>query len=277
VTYPQEPGFSLKDGKLALSKIGYIKIKLHRQIEGKIKACTVRKDGDHWYACFSVEYEPGKKPVPAKTIGIDMGIKCFAVLSDGTPPIENPKHLVRSGVKLAKLQRELSRKKRGSSSRKKAKAAVARLHRKVRNQRSDFHHKISREIVNNYGLIRIEDLHIRNMVRNHHLAKSISDAGWGQFFNYLAYKAEEAGCVVEKVAPHHTSILCSRCGENVPKSLSVRTHRCPFCGLVLDRDLNAAINILNKPTVGITESYARGESALSGPSLNWEASSVRAG
>jgi putative transposase len=113
------------------------------------------------------------------------------------------------------------------------------------------------------------------MVKNHHLAKSISDAGWGQFLNYLAYKAEEAGCKLEKVAPHHTSIVCSCCGERVPKTLAERVHDCPFCKTVIDRDRNAAINILNKSTAGTAEIYAWGEAVLQGPSVNQEAASIR--
>jgi len=275
ITYPQEPGFSFKDNRLALSKIGHIKIRLHRKIEGKVKTCSVARDGNNWYACFSAEYEPDKRSVPEKSIGIDVGIKSFAVLSDGET-IDNPKHLGKSAHKLKRLQRELSRKKRGSSSRKKARSAVLCLHRKVRNQRSDFQHKVSRKIVNTYGIIIAEDLDIRNMVRNRYLAKSILDAGWGGFLNKLTYKAAEAGCRFEKVTARHTSVICSKCGEKVPKTLAVRVHACPFCGLVLDRDHNAAINILNKSTVGITGRYARGEVVQSGSSPNREASSARA-
>jgi len=272
ITYPQEPGFSIYAGKLKLSKIGHLKIRMHRDIVGQIKTCTVRKDGNHWYACFSAEYEPEKRPVPAKAVGIDVGLKSFATLSDGTE-IANPKHLRKTEAKLKRIQRSLSRKKKGGSNRRKAKLIVAGLHRGVRNQRLDFHHKEARKIVNSFGLIVAEDLKIRNMVRNHHLSKSISDAGWGSFLLILASKAEEAGCRFEKVDPRHTSVNCSSCGESVPKTLSVRTHRCPTCGLVLDRDHNAAINILQRATAGTAESYAWGESALSGHSLNQEAMS----
>ena len=156
----------------------------------------------------------------------------------------------------------------------------SKQHRKIRNQRSDFHHKESRKILNNYNPVIVEDLNIKGMVKNHHLAKSISDAGWGQFLSYLTCKAEEAGSQVEKVAPHYTSINCSNCGNQVPKTLSDRTHKCPFCNIVLDRDHNAAINILNKSTVGTTGSYAWGDStstlpmrALQAESLNQEAPS----
>jgi len=144
-------------------------------------------------------------------------------------------------------------------------------------QRSDFHHKVSRKIVDTYGFIAVEDLNIKGMVRNHHLAKSISDAGWGQFLNYLTYKAEEAGGRVEAVAPHYTSIMCSKCGNLVPKAIAQRIHRCPFCKTVMDRDYNAAINILNKSTAGTAGSNAWGEEVYQCPSMNQEAPSVRAG
>ena len=276
ITYPQEPGFRIEEGKLKLSKIGHLKIKMHRDIVGHVKTCTIRKDGNHWYSCFSAEYEPEKRPVPTRSTGIDVGLKSFATLSDGTE-IQNPKHLRKAEAKLKRIQRSLSRKKKGGSNRKKAKLVVASLHRKVRNQRLDFHHQEARKIVNSFGLIVAEDLKIRNMVRNRHLSKSISDAGWGNFLNILAYKAEEAGCRLEKVDPRHTSVNCSCCGTAIPKTLPTRIHRCHVCGLVLDRDHNAAINILQRATAGTAESYAWGEAALSGPSLNQEAMSLAAG
>jgi len=271
-TYPQEPGFQLTEQGLKLSKIGTVKLKKHREIVGETKICTIKKEINKWYACFSVEYDPVKKPIPEKAVGIDVGIKSFAVLSDGEV-IDNPKCLRKSEGKLASKQRQLSKKKKGSSNRKKARLKVAKCHRKIRDQRSDFHHKVSRKIVNTYGFIAVEDLNIKGMVRNHHLAKSISDAGWGQFLSCLTYKAEEAGCVVEKVAPHYTSINCSVCGNPVPKTLAQRIHNCPFCHVVLNRDHNAAINILNKSTAGTAESYAWGEIAHQGFSLNQEAPS----
>ena len=273
ITYPQQPGFAITPQGLKLSKIGTIKIKLHRQPEGIIKTCIVRRDADKWYACFSVEYKPITKPIPDKAIGIDVGIKSFAVLSDGQI-IENPKHLCKSEKKLICKQRKLSLKKKGSQNRKKARKVVAKLHCKVKNQRSDFHHKVSRKIVDTCGFIAVEDLNIKGMVKNHHLAKSISDAGWGQFLNYLQYKAEDAGVQIEKVAPHHTSVICNICGEKVSKTLADRIHNCPFCKTVLDRDHNAAINILNR--AGTARINAWGEGWLQ-PSLNQEAPSVRAG
>lgn len=276
ITYPQEPGFRIEGGRLRLSKIGTIKIKMHRVIAGQVKTCTIRKDGKHWYACFSVEYEPEKRPVPAKDIGIDVGLKSFATLSDGRE-IENPKYLRKSETKLACVQRSLSRKKKGSTNRKKARVRVADVYRKIRNQRNDFHHKEARNIVNEFGVIAAEGLKIKNMVRNRHLSKSISDAGWGNFLNILAYKAEEAGCRFVRVDPKYTSVVCSGCGAAVPKTLAVRVHRCPVCGLVIGRDHNAAINVLQKATAGTAGIYAWGESARSGLSLNQEAPSVREG
>lgn len=259
IAYPQEPAFQITEQGLKLSKIGTIKIKLHRPIVGTIKTCTIKRENDKWYACFSVEYEAIRKPASGRFVGIDVGIKSFAVLSDGTV-IDNPKYLRKSGKKLIYKQRNLSKKTRGSRNRRKARKIVAKLHCKIRNQRSDFHHKISRKIVNTYGFIAVEDLNINGMVKNHHLAKSISDCGWGQFLGFLEYKAEEAGVQFEKVAPHYTSINCSHCGNPVPKTLKDRIHFCITCGATLDRDHNAAINILNKSTVGTAESYAWGDS-----------------
>lgn len=270
ITYPQEPAFQITEQGLKLSKIGTIKIKLHRQLEGKVKTCSVKKEIDKWYACFSVEYEPVRKPVPNKSIGVDVGIKSFAVLSNGEV-IDNPKYLRKSEGELKQKQRQLSKKKKRSCNRKKARKVVAKLHCKIRNQRSDFHHKVSRNLVNNYGFIAVEDLNIKGMVRNHHLAKSISDAGWGQFFNYLTYKAGDAGCRVEKVSPHYTSIMCSVCGNPVLKTLADRIHICPFCNVVFDRDHNAAQNILLKSTAGTAGINAWGEAAYQYPSTNQEA------
>ncbi|MCX5804008.1 MAG: transposase [Proteobacteria bacterium] len=276
ITYPQQPGFQLTEQGLKLSKIGTIKLKKHREIKGDIETCTIKKEIDRWYACFSVEYGPVKKLIPDKAIGIDMGIKSFATLSNGEI-IDNPKYLRKSEERLITKQRQLSQKKKGCKNRKKARIKVAKLHCKVRNQRNDFHHKVSRKIVDTYGFIVVENLHIKGMVRNHHLAKSISDAGWRQFLNYLTYKAEEAGCLVEKVSPHYTSINCSVCGEPVPKTLAQRIHRCPFCKTVMDRDHNAAQNILLKSTAGTAGINAWGEAVYQCPSLNQEALSVRTG
>lgn len=257
-TYPQS-GFSIEDGKLNLSKIGNIKIVLHREIEGKIKTCTIKKDIDQWYVSFSVEIDTPIIPVEIKTeTGIDVGLSSLITMSNGCQ-IEPPEFLRASEVKLTREQKRLSRKKKRSQNRKKQVVVVAKVHRRIRNQRKDFAHKTSKMLVNEYDHIVFEDLQVQNMIKNHHLAKSISDAGWYQLMQFTKTKAEYAGKIVEFINPRNTSQNCSSCGNSVKKDLSVRVHSCPFCGLVLDRDHNAAINILGRSnsTVGITGIYAR--------------------
>jgi putative transposase len=250
-TYPQS-GFELKDGKLNLSKIGNIRIILHREIEGKIKTCTIKKDVDQWYVTFSCLIDIPIIPAEIKTkTGIDVGLKSLLTMSNGSQ-IEPPEFLRASEKRLAREQIHLSKKKLRSKNRNNQRIVVAKIHRRIRNQRKDFAHKTSRELVNTYDHIVFEDLQIQNMVQNHHLAKSISDAGWSQLINFTKSKAEYAGKVVELVNPKNTSQNCSNCGKSVPKDLSVRIHICPSCGLVLDRDHNAAINIEKRSTVGIT-------------------------
>ncbi len=257
-TYPQS-GFSIEDGKLNLSKIGQIKIILHREIEGKIKTCTIKKDIDQWYVSFSCDIDKPVVPVQIKTeTGIDVGLSSLITMSNGEQ-LEPPGFMRKKERKLTQEQKRLSRKKKGSQNRNKQRIIVSKVHRKIRNQRKDFAHKISRKLVNTYDRIVFEDLQIRNMVQNHHLAKSISDAGWYQLMQFTKFKAECAGKVVEFVNPRNTSQNCSNCGNPVRKSLAVRVHQCPFCGLVLDRDHNAAINILKRSnsTVGTTGINAR--------------------
>ena len=250
-TYPQSGFKFIGKKKLKLSKIGIVTIRLHRPIppEANIKTCTIKREADHWYAVLTVESpdipQPQKKANVNNAIGIDLGIKELITLSTGEK-VHNPKWLRASEKKLAKEQRKLSKKSKGSVGMKKQKLEVQKVHRKIKNQRKDFHHKLSNELVQNYDLIVFEDLKIRNMVKNHFLAKSISDAGWGQLVSFTSYKAEGAGKNVELVIPNGTSQDCSGCGEVVPKTLAVRVHKCPHCGLVMDRDENAAINIRNR-------------------------------
>jgi putative transposase len=250
-TYPQS-GFSLSDNrkgnqKLRLSKIGKVKVRLHRAIKGNIKTCTIKRELNNWYVCFSCEIEPEILPKTYKDAGIDVGIEMFAALSDGTL-INNPQFLRESEAKLKHEQRKLSRKKKGSNSRKKQKHKLAKIHCKIKNQRKDFLHNESKKLVRDYDVIVFEDLRIKNMLKNHHLAKSISDAAWAKFIKYVSYKAENAGKKVIFVNPRGTSQICSGCGIIVKKSLSVRVHKCPYCKLEIDRDVNAAINILRAGT-----------------------------
>ncbi len=196
-TYPQS-GFEVrvedgKEGELNLSKIGKMRIILHRDIEGRIKTCTIKKDVDQWYAIFTVEIKKTIEKVPVeKKIGIDVGLINLLALNNGEM-IEPPKFFRKSENKLAKEQRNLSRKKLRSNSRKKQKIKVARVHQKIRNQRKDFSHKTARTLVSRFDFIGFENLQIQNMMQNHHLAKSIADAGWYQLQILTASKAEEAG------------------------------------------------------------------------------------
>jgi len=240
----KQAGWKLEGKYLSIKNVGKLKLFLSRPIEGTIKTVTIRRTSTgKWFVSFSCDNVPERQfPDTGKEIGIDMGIKSFLVDSEGNS-VDNPSYLKESEKLLRRRQKSLSRKKKGSNKRQKARLLVSKAHEKVMNQRKDFLHKIANEYIKNYRKITIEDLQIRNMVKNHRLAKSISDAAWGMFFNFLSYKAEEAGGEEIKVAPHGTSQICSGCGEKVLKSLSVRTHRCPFCGLMLDRDHNAAINI----------------------------------
>lgn len=247
-TFPQggsRAGFKIIDGKLRLSKIGAISIKLHRPIEGTIKTCTIRRDVDRWYACFSVELPSVGKIEHKTAIGVDVGLESLVALSTGEK-VEPPKFLGQSEKRLARGQRRLSRKKKGSKNRSKQQLKVARSHRKVREQRLDFMHKLSRSLVDRFDLVAFEDLHIKNMLKNHHLARSISDASWYMLQSLTAYKAEWAGKHVAFAIPNGTSQECSSCGTTVKKSLVVRVHRCPNCRLKIDRDVNAAINILKR-------------------------------
>jgi putative transposase len=254
-SYPQS-GFELniEQGKLSLSKIGNLIIVLHREMEERIKTCTIKKDVDQWYAIFTVEIERKIEKVPVTTkIGIDVGLTSLLTLSTGEQ-IEPPKFLRASEKKLACEQIRLSRKKLGSKNRGKQRTKVAKVHRKIRNQRKDFAHRTSKLLVDTYDHLVFEDLQIQNMMQNHCLAKSISDAGWYQLISFTKSKAEYTGKAVELVNPKNTSQNCCGCGKTVSKDLSVRVHSCPFCGLELDRDHNAAINILDKSksTVGTT-------------------------
>jgi len=233
------------DGKyLTIRNIGKFKMRLSRGIEGDIKTITIRRiPTGKWYACFSCNNVPEKKLKKSKTtIGIDVGIKSFCVDSEGLVT-DNPHYLRESEKLLRRRQRRLSRRVKGFNGRRQARILVAKAYEKVKNQRNDFLHKVANYYVANYGQIFVEDLQIQNMVKNRHLSKSISDASWGKFFELLAYKAEEAGRQVIKVSPYNTSQICSRCGNIVAKTLAVRVHECPYCGLVMGRDENAAINI----------------------------------
>ncbi len=250
-TYPQS-GFSLKGKKLHLSKIGKVKVHLSRPIEGEIKTCTIKREADGWYVIFAVEeLKKEVAPAPKESVGVDVGIESFATLSDDeAAPIANPQYFRGAEKDLKKAQRRVSRRVKGSKGRKKAVRVLAKKHLKVKRQRRDFHFKEARKLVNQYQSIKVEDLNIQGMVKNHHLAKSISDAGWSQFIMILIFKAEEAGRTVIKVNPAYTSQDCSRCGHRNSITLATRIYECSKCGLVIHRDRNGAKRIEQKGRAG---------------------------
>ncbi|HEX3271735.1 MAG TPA: transposase [Ktedonobacterales bacterium] len=236
-------GATLDNGFLVLSKIGRIAVRWSRPLEGTPKTVTISKEADGWYVCFSCAYVP-VQPLPptGQETGIDLGLEAFATLSDGTR-IFSPGWYRKAERALKTAQRRVSRRQRGSHRRRKAVTLLAKAHQKVRRQRQDFHHKTALALVRANDTIYHEDLQVANMVRNHHLAKSIQDAGWAAFLSTLTYKAACAGRRVIAVNPAFTSQTCSGCGVLVQKGLSVRWHACPECGTSLHRDQNAARNI----------------------------------
>lgn len=258
-------GCKLKDNRLYISKIGDIKIKLHREIEGKIKTCSIKKENNEWYVIFSVEQEITPQVNPNDNIvAYDLGIKHFAVSSDGEY-IQNPKHYNSQLGELKKIQKKYSEKKnlpKEDKGKVKLKRKLSKFHKKVKNQRKDFLHKLSRKIVNENKYIVIEDLNTASMKMQKDyfkLSRYIDDCGWSTFTQMLQYKAEEAGSVVVKVNPRNTSQRCSNCGEPIHKDLNDRKHICYSCGIELDRDLNAAYNILSigRDTLGLSLDAAR--------------------
>jgi putative transposase len=254
------------------AKLGkLLKIKMHRPIEGTPKTVHLvsRADG-HWYALIVCEADPHTDHAPSEcshpAIGMDVGLKSFLTDSEGST-IENPRFYRSSQKMLRRKQRQLCRRKKGSHRRRKASLNVAKTHLKINRQRNDHHFKTAKPYAEGYQRIVVEDLQITNMVKNHHLAKSIMDASWGAFLDILSAKAENAGHAVVRVNPRFTTQKCFHCGELVQKSLSVRTHVCPFCGYVADRDVNAAKNILMAGAPPSGAKHSNGCVSLRSPAL----------
>jgi len=245
ITYPQS-GFSIEGNDLKLTKNGKIRMVYHRPIEGEIKTLTIKRDavGD-WWATFTVELPDVPMKEPMTVIGVDVGLENLVTLSTGEA-IGTPRYLRKSERNISVLSRKLSRTEKRSKRREKARIKLARAQRRVEDQRNDFLHKLSRGLVERADLIAFEDLNIQNMQKNHCLSKSIADASWGKLIEMTRYKAVEAGGAVILVDPRGTSILCSRCGAAVPKRLDQRLHSCQSCGFEIDRDWNAALNILKR-------------------------------
>jgi putative transposase len=256
-------GFAINEASVRLSKIGVVKAIIHRKVEGTVKTCTVKRQGKKWFACLAVETQAAPLPENSRAIGIDVGIEKFAALSDGTY-IQNPRFFRKDEKALAKAQRKTERYKKRSQERTKAKKVVSRIHERIKNRRHNFVHQESRKIVSEFGIIVVEDLNVKNMSKSPApkqdvetgeflpngarakagLNKSILEAAWSMFRSALAYKAESASRKYLEINPAYTSQDCHSCGYRAKKKLSDRWHLCPKCGASLDRDRNAAINIL---------------------------------
>ena len=239
-----ENGASFDGKRLKLSKIGRVRIVLHRPIEGEIKTCTVKRKADGWYVLFSVVIADAKPSTINNPVGIDVGITTFAALSTGEK-IENPEFLHESERELKIAQRKVSRRKKGSHRRRKAVRHLKLEHLRIERARRSFHFTQAFRLAERFNPIFVENLNIKNMVKNHALAKSISDAAWGQFLGILSHSAESAGGASIAVEARGSSQECV-CGVSVPKDLSVRVHVCWKCGLVEDRDVVSARVILQR-------------------------------
>jgi len=274
IAYPQSGFKFVSDKLLYIGKVGNVPIVRHRPLVGTIKTMSVKwTRSNKWFVvfCCDIPEEPkdaGKVETPIKEwnykheVGIDMGLEKFLATSDNVI-VENPRFLKVEGKRLKRLQRQVSRKVKGSKNRKKARVKLARQHERIENQRKDFHWKTANMLVNNYDFIAVEDLNIKKMIRDHRFARQISDVGWGEFLRKLGYLAGSAGVPNPAVNPAGSSQECSGCHEIVPKDLSVRIHSCPYCGLVLDRDINSARIVLHvaKRTAGLAGTHACGDVA----------------
>jgi putative transposase len=245
MTFPQYgKGCQLTDGGLKLSKVGAVRTIQHRPLDGTPKTCTVRRSStDKWYVSITCEGDAQPLPTTGDAVGIDVGLASFYTLSTGEQA-PCPKFLRTDEKDLKRTQRKLSAAVKGTPERAKRRTIVATVHERIANRRSNFCHQESRRLVNRFAVIAVEDLSVNRMVHNHCLAKSIVDAAWSQFAVHLTYKAAWAGKVVVAVNPAYTSQDCSQCGHRERKPLSQRVHQCGCCGLTLDRDHNAALNIL---------------------------------
>jgi putative transposase len=237
-------GCRLDGNQLYLSKIGTVRVVLHRPIEGTPKTVCVRRSATgKWYVTLACQWEPTPLPETPEQVGMDLGLTTFAAFSTGEK-IENPRFFRAEEKALAKTQRRLAKEAKGTPKRRKQRQVVARVHERVRWRRQDFAHQESRRIVNRFQFIAVEDLSVNRMVHNHCLAKSIVDAAWAEFVSMVNVKAEWAGRSCIAVNPAYTSQECSGCGHRQKMALSDRIYRCPCCSLELGRDLNAALNIL---------------------------------
>jgi putative transposase len=268
ITYPQDNGsFSINKGRLRVSRIGTMRIEQHRNIVGNIKTMAIKREGKDYYAIFTAEQIINPKKVEnTNPVGIDMGLNNFIALSDGKTT-QKPKFLKKREKRIARWQRIVARRSKGSKRRQEAKETLQREWNGVTNQSNDFMHKLSDRLVHEgYTSFAVEALHIQNMMKNHRLAQPIQDASWNRFINMLSYKAESAGMKVYRIDPRDTTQECSSC-HNIKQgeerlALNDRIYRCNICGLTIDRDINASINILHRATtLGQRGSHAQGDMA----------------
>ncbi|HEX9387904.1 MAG TPA: RNA-guided endonuclease TnpB family protein [Anaerolineales bacterium] len=260
IRYPQR--FKFDENSTYLPKVGWVKTKFHRPLEGRPKNVTVSKTKTgKYFVSVQCEMEMVEPPVKSGEIGIDLGVQSFLTTSEGWKR-DNPRHLQQAERKLIRLQRQLSRRVKGSAGRERARNLLAHQHERVANQRRDFLQKLSTELVGHYGLIGMEDLNVRGLVKNRRLAKAIAATGWGAFGRMLEYKGEWYSSYVHKVDRFFpSSKTCNHCGyvlDELP--LSAREWQCPISGTIHDRDINSAINILNETRAGVARSHAGGES-----------------
>jgi len=278
-----QSGFKLDQdhGLLHLSKIGDMRVKLYRKIEGCIKAIIIKREGKRWFAIIQADQEPQPLPETMEAIGLDVGLTSFVVDSEGNE-IENPRCAEQSADKLAKLQKKLAKAVKGSNNRKSIKDKIAKLHKRINCQRDDFLHKLSRMYVNNFDIICIEDLDVKGLKEEGHnngIHRSIHDASWSKFAFMLSYKAQSAGRKLIKVDPRNTTQKCSSCGSIVKKELSNRMHECPYCGFSCNRDYNASMNILisgmEQPVAPIEPKPLHHISVMQVLAMTWEAAPFR--
>lgn len=250
----------IENRRLALPGIGHLRVNWHRALPsaGSPRIVTVRRRADRWYACIvlALPVPLHRKPATGPAVGVDLGIQNFAALSTGEL-VPGPRAFRTSSKRLRTAQRPVSRRVQGSRRRQKAGLVVARLHDRIRNIRRNHAHQLSRRLTSEFALIAVEDLVLRDLAGGS-IAKDVRDQAWGQFLRLLGYKAEDAGVQVVPVTPARTSKVCSGCGTSAVKPLSERRHRCPDCGLVIERDVNAARNILRLGTSRQASTWAPG-------------------
>jgi putative transposase len=278
-----QSGFKVdQDGSLLhLSKIGDMRIKIYRKIEGCIKAVIIKREGNRWFAIVQADQEPQPLPETKDVVGLDVGLTSFVVDSEGNE-IENPRCAEQSEDKLARLQRRLARAVKGSNNYGAIKDKIAKLHKRINCQRDDFLHKLSRMYVNKFDIICVEDLDVKGLKEKGHnrgMHRSIHDASWSKFIFMLSYKAQSAGRKLIKIDPRNTTQRCSACGSIVKKELCDRVHECHYCGFLCNRDYNASRNILltgmEQPVAPIESKPLHHIFVMQVLAMKWEAAPFR--